>query len=139
MLSYHYSTIFVHSLNNGLFQFIYSLFQQLSSIRFAIPHLLYFYDHSEEFEETKPLFDYWRNRIDFGLLPGIQVVCVVPSLSSSKFESYSNYKILKVTKSSNLESEIKRIMENLESFNGTFVLIIQIFESYKIQSNDNKF
>jgi hypothetical protein len=124
MLSYHPSTIFVHSLNNGLFQFIYPLFQQLCFIRFAIPHLIYFYGHSDEFEEVTPLFDYWRNKIDFGLIPGIQAVCVVPSLLSSKFKSYSNYKILKMTKSSNLESKIKRITEHLESFHGTFVLII---------------
>jgi hypothetical protein len=58
MLSYHPSTIFVHSLNNDLFQFIYPLFQQLCSIRFTIPHLIYSYDHSDEFEEVKLLFDY---------------------------------------------------------------------------------
>lgn len=54
------------------------------------------------------------------------------------FESDSNCKILRVTKSSNLESEIFSITNYLNEFNGTFVLIIQIYETYKIQLEEDQ-
>jgi hypothetical protein len=69
---------------------------------------------------------------------GIQAVCFVPHISSFLFESFSNSKILGVTKLSNFKSEILKISESIQSFNGTFVHIMQIYETYKVQPDENQ-